>query len=52
MVGNMNGRMMINQRGIVQCLWAKDMTAKDIPKEMLPMCGEHCLSRQAVHILV
>jgi len=29
-------------------LWAKDMAAKDIHKEMLPMYGEHCLSRQAV----
>ena len=25
------------------------MEAKDIHKEMLPMYGEHCLSRQAVH---
>ena len=30
-------------------LWAKGMAAKDIHKEMLPMYGEHCLSRQAVH---
>ena len=30
-------------------LWAKTMEAKDIHKEMLPMYGEHCLSRQAVH---
>jgi len=29
-------------------LWAKDMAAKDIHKEMLPMYGERCLSRQAV----
>jgi len=27
----------------------KKMEAKDIHKEMLPMYGEHCLSRQAVH---
>ena len=27
----------------------KIMGAKDIHKEMLPMYGEHCLSRQAVH---
>jgi histone-lysine N-methyltransferase SETMAR len=32
----------------VQFLWAEDMEAKDIHKEM-PMCSEHCLSRQAVH---
>ena len=25
------------------------MAAKDIHKEMLPMYGEHCLSRQALH---
>ena len=30
-------------------LWAKNMEAKDILKEMLPMYGENCLSRQAVH---
>jgi hypothetical protein len=24
-------------------VWAKDMAAKDIHKEMLPMYGEHCL---------
>ena len=29
-------------------LWAKDGAAKDIHKEMLPMYGEHGLSRQAV----
>ena len=39
----------IEQRGVVRYLWAKDMAAKDIHKEMLPMYGEHCLSRQAVH---
>ena len=27
----------------------KKYGTKDIHKEMLPMCGEHCLSRQAVH---
>ena len=39
----------IEQRGFVRFLWAKNMEAKDIHKEMLPMYGEHCLSRQAVH---
>ena len=39
----------IEQRGVVRFLWAKNMEAKDIHKEMLPMYGEHCLSRQAVH---
>jgi hypothetical protein len=38
---------MIEQRGVVRFLWAKDMAAKDIHKEMLPMYGEHCLSRRA-----
>jgi len=36
------------QRGVVRFLWAKDMAANDTQKEMLPMYGEHCLSRQAV----
>jgi hypothetical protein len=27
-------------------LWAKDMAARDIHIEMLPMYSEHCLSRQ------
>ena len=39
----------IEHRGVVRFLWAKNMEAKDIRKEMLPMYGEHCLSRQAVH---
>jgi hypothetical protein len=39
----------IEQRGVVRFLWAKIMETKDIHKEMLPMYGEHCLSRQAVH---
>jgi len=38
----------IEQSGVVRFLWAKDMAAKDIYKEMLPMYGEHCLSLQAV----
>ena len=40
---------MIEQRGVVWFLWAKDMAAKDINKEMLPMYSEHCRSDQAVH---
>ena len=39
----------LEQRGVVRFLWTKNMEAKDIHKEMLPMYGEHCLSRQAVH---
>ena len=37
------------QCGVVRFLWAKGMAAKDIHKQMLPMYGEHCLSRQAAH---
>jgi len=47
MAAPMNMCTMIEQRGVVRFLWAKDMAAKDIHKEMLPMHGEHCLSRQA-----
>ena len=39
----------IEQRGVVQFLWAKDMAAKNIHKIMLTLYGEYCLSRQAVH---
>ena len=39
----------IEQRGVVHFLWAKIMEVKDIHKEMLPMYGEHCLSRQAIY---
>ena len=40
---------MYQDRTAWRFLWAKNMEAKDIHKEMLPMYGEHCLSRQAVH---
>jgi hypothetical protein len=30
-------------------LWTKGLSAKDIHKEMFPVCGEKCLSRKAVH---
>ncbi|KAG8224663.1 hypothetical protein J437_LFUL005105 [Ladona fulva] len=39
----------IEQHGIVLFLWPKNMTAKDIHKEMLAMYSEHCLSCQAIH---
>ena len=45
----MNTCTTIEQRGVVRFLWAKNMEAKDIHKEMLAMYGGHCLSRQAVH---
>jgi len=48
MVTPLNTRTTIEQHGAVRFLWAKVMAAKDIHKEMLPMYGEHCLSRQAI----
>ena len=48
MAAPLNTRTMIEQRGAVWFLWTKVMAAKDIHKEMLPMYGEHCLSRQAI----
>jgi hypothetical protein len=48
MVAPLNTCATIEQRGVVRFLWAKGMAAKDIHNEMLPMYGEHCLSRQAV----
>jgi len=48
MAAPLNTCTRIEQRGIVRFLLAKDMAAKDIYKEMLPMYGEHCLSCQAV----
>ena len=47
MAAPLNMRTTIEQRG-VRFLWAKVMAAKDIHNEMLPMYGEHCLSREAV----
>jgi hypothetical protein len=48
MAGHLNTCTAI-ERGVVGILWAKGMAANDIHKEMLPMYGEHCLSRQAVY---
>jgi hypothetical protein len=39
----------MEQRGVVLFFWAKGMAAKDIHTEMLPACGEHCLSSQTVY---
>ena len=47
--GHVNVSTMIEECGVMQFLWAEDMAAKDIHKEMLPIYGEHCLSRHAVH---
>jgi hypothetical protein len=40
---------MYHNRTVWRCavFVGKNMAAKDIHKEMLPMYGEHCLSRQA-----
>jgi hypothetical protein len=51
MAAPLNTCTTIQQRG-VRFLWAKNMEAKDIHKEMLPMYGEHCLLCQAIHNLV
>jgi hypothetical protein len=40
---------MIEQSGAGRFLWAKDVAPKNINKEVLPMYGEHWLSRQADH---
>jgi len=48
MAASLNTCTTIEQRGVVRFLWAKDMAAKDIHKEMLPMYDEHCLLRQAI----
>jgi hypothetical protein len=52
MAAPLNTCTAIEQRGVVRFLWAKGMAAKDIHKEMVPMYGEHCLSRHAVPNLV
>jgi len=49
MAAPLNACTTIEQGGVVRFLWAKNMEAKDIHKEMLPMYGEHCLSCQAIH---
>ena len=50
MAAPLNTCTTIEQRGVVRFfLSKKKMEGKDINKEMLPMYGEHCLSRQAVH---
>jgi hypothetical protein len=49
MAAPLNTCTAIEQRGVVRFLWAKNMEAKDIHKEMLLMYGKHCLSCQAVH---
>jgi len=48
MAAPLNTCTAIEQRGVVRFLWEKDMAAKDIHKEMLPMYDEHFMSRQAV----
>ena len=37
MAAPLNTCTTLEQRGVVQFVWAKDMAAKDIHKEMLPM---------------
>jgi hypothetical protein len=37
------------QRSVVRFLWAKELNAKDIHKDMFPVYGGKCLSRKAFH---
>jgi hypothetical protein len=39
------------QRAVLCCalLWAKELNAKDIHKQIFPVYGGKCLSRKAVH---
>jgi hypothetical protein len=38
-----------DQRSVVRFVWAKELNAKDIHKEMFPVYGGKCLSHKAVH---
>jgi hypothetical protein len=49
MAAPLNSCTTIEQRGGMRFLWAKNMAVKDIDKEILPVYGEHCVSRQAIH---
>jgi hypothetical protein len=40
------------QISVMLCLWAEGLSAKDIPREMFPVCSGQCLSRKAAHNLV
>jgi hypothetical protein len=37
------------QRSVVRFLWAKELNAKDIHKEMFPVYDGKCLSCKAIH---
>jgi hypothetical protein len=37
------------QRSLIRVLRTNGLNAKDIHKEMFPVCGGKCLSRKAVH---
>jgi hypothetical protein len=45
----LEGCVFEEQRSVVRSLWAKGRNAKDIHKEMVPVCGGKCLSRKAAH---
>jgi hypothetical protein len=51
MAARLNTCSTLEQHGVVRFLWAKDMAAKDIHKEMLPMYSKHCLSLQALPLV-
>jgi hypothetical protein len=54
MAAPLNTYTTIEQRGVVRFLWAKNMdAAKDIHKEMLPICLPACYnSRTAGHVFI
>jgi hypothetical protein len=37
------------QRFVLRLLWGKELSAKNIHKEMFPVCCWECFSRKAVH---
>jgi hypothetical protein len=49
MVTVLKGCTTEEQPYVVRFLWAKELNAKDIHKEMFPLYGEKCLSRKAFH---
>jgi hypothetical protein len=49
MVTVLEGCTTEEQHSLLLFLWAKGLDAKDIHKEMFPVCGGKCLSCKAFH---
>src|SRR5215475_6024049 len=49
MAAPLNKCTTIEQRGVVRFLWAKDMEAKDIHKEMLPIWAKNMDAPKDIH---